>query len=300
VVLVSGGTGTLGSAIVRRLIESGRPARVMTRNRARAAPLAALGADVAIADLRDVATLRAACRGVTHVITTANGFVAGGSSSIDAVDGLGNRNLVDAAKQAAVRQFVFTSARLPDAFRAIDYFAAKFAAEAYVRASGLNWTILRPSAFMETWAAIVGEPIVRSGATRIFGAGTLPVNFVAVDDVAAVAVMTLDRPAARNAVVEIGGPENLTLMQVADVFDRITGRTSRRTHVPAAVLRFMGAVLKPFNPVLARQLQAGALIATEPQPFDAALMLASYPVELTRLEDWAAARYRSTSAARSI
>jgi len=99
VVLVSGGTGTLGSAIVRRLIESGRPARVMTRNRARAAPLAALGADVAIADLRDVATLRAACRGVTHVITTANGFVAGGSSSIDAVDGLGNRNLVDAAKQ---------------------------------------------------------------------------------------------------------------------------------------------------------------------------------------------------------
>ena len=299
-VLVAGGTGTLGSAIVRKLLASGRPVRVMTRDGGRAAPLAARGADVAIADLRDAESLRVACRGVTHVMTTANAFAAGGAASIDDVDGRGNRNLVDAAKQAGVRQFVFTSARLPDSFRRIDYFAAKAAAEAYVRASGLVWTILRPSAFMETWAAIIGESIVRSGATRIFGAGNLPVNFVAVDDVASVAVMTLDRMEARGAIVEIGGPENLTLMQVADVFDRHTGRPSRRTHMPAPVLRVLGAVLKPFNPVFARQLQAGALVAVEAQPFDPAAMLATYPVALTRLDEWVAARYARDRGVRSV
>jgi uncharacterized protein YbjT (DUF2867 family) len=270
----------------------GRPVRAMTRRRERAKALEARGAQVVIADLRDRSSLAAACHGATHVITTANAFAGTGPESVDAVDELGNRNLINAARTARARQFVFTSALLPDAYRAIDFFAAKFHAEDYLRASGVPYTILRPTAFMETWAMIVGDPLVRTGVTRIFGTGRNPLNFVAVDDVAAVAVMTLDRRDALNAVVEIGGPENLTLLDVAAIFERVTGRTGRRRHIPVAALRVMATVMKPFKPVLARQVQAGALCDMVPQAFDPSALLMSYPVKLTSLEEWVRARYR--------
>jgi NADH dehydrogenase len=290
-ILVAGGTGVLGGAIARRLLEIGRPTRVMTRRRERARALEERGAEVVVGDLRDRTSLDTACRGATHAITTANAFAGSGPESVPAIDERGNRLLIDAAAAAGVRQFVFTSALLPEAFRAVDYFAAKFATEDYLRASGLTWTILRPTAFMETWAQVIGDPLVRTGSTRIFGSGRNPLNFVAVDDVAAVAVLTLDRPDALGASVDIGGPENLTLLDVAAIFERVTGRRGRRTHLPVPLLRVLATVLRPFNPVFARQLRAGALVATIPQPFDPAPMLARYPLRLTRLEEWVRSRY---------
>jgi NADH dehydrogenase len=228
---------------------------------------------------------------VTRVITTVNAFAGRGGESVASVDLQGTRNLIDAAREAGVRQFIFTSALLPGAYRSIDYFAAKFDNEEYLRRSGLTWTILRPTAFMETWAAMIGDPLVKGKTVTIFGPGRNPLNFVAVEDVAAVAAMTVDRADALNAHVDIGGPENLTLLQVVETIERVTGRKARRRHVPAPVVRIMAPLMRPFNPVLARMIKAGLLSATVPQPFDPGPMLARYPVPLTRLEDWARARY---------
>jgi uncharacterized protein YbjT (DUF2867 family) len=285
-ILVAGGTGTLGRAIVRRLLDGGRQVRVMTRKPEAAAPPAP-GADLVKADLRDPPSLSAACAGVTHVVTTANAFAGRGADSVAAIDEAGNRHLIDAARRAGVSQFVFTSGRLPPEFQAIDYFAAKARTEAYLRQSGVPFTILRPTAFMETWAQMLGEPVVRKGKVTVFGAGTVAINFVAVDDVAEVAVMTLDRPDALNAVVEIGGPENLTQLQVVETFERLAGRKAKRFHLPAWMMRMLHPVLRPFNPVLARMIQSGALTATVSQAFDSSVMLARFPIRQTRLEDWA-------------
>lgn len=290
-ILIAGGTGILGGAIATRLLDQGRPVRALARRAERAAGLRQRGADIAIGDLRDPASLRAACRGATHVITTANAFMGRGRESVGAVDLQGNRHLIDAARAEGVRQFVFTSALLTEEYRAIDYFAAKFEMEAYLRASGLTYTILQPTAFMDIWALVIGEPLLKTGATNVFGPGTHPINFVAADNVADVAVQTIDNPQAFNQAVEIGGPENLTLNEVVATFERIRGRPGRRRHLPVAVLRALGALLRPFNPVLARQMKAGALMGSGPQPFDTARMLNRYPVRLITLEEWTRARY---------
>lgn len=204
-------------------------------------------------------------RGVTHVITTVNAFLAPTRRALEAVDLQGNRNLIDAAREAGVRQFVFTSAWLPEPYYAIDYFGAKRQTEAYLRASGVPCTILRPAAFMETWAMIVGDPVLKTGKVQIFGDGTNKVNFVAVDDVAAAAVDSLDRPGALNADVDIFGPENLSLLDVASVFERLRGAPARKQHLPVPVMKLLSAVVRPFNPVFARQVKAGALMASVPQ-----------------------------------
>ena len=292
-ILLAGASGVLGSAIADRSLYAGRAVRVLTRDAGRVQSLVARGATVAIGDVTDRASIDRAMAGVTHVITTANAFIVPSRDAVERVDVQGNRNLIDAAKAAGVRQLVFTSAWLPGAYLRIDYFAAKRRTEDYLRASGVPYTILRPAAFMETWAMVVGEPILKTGTTQIFGDGRNRVNFVAVDDVAGVAVQALDRPDAINAIVDIVGPENLTLLEVAAVFERIKGAPARKRFVPVMLMKIMAAVARPFNPVFARQVAAGALMASVPQEADPSLSRAPWNVATTRLEDWARERYLS-------
>jgi uncharacterized protein YbjT (DUF2867 family) len=289
-ILLAGGTGVLGRAIARQLLSGGRGVRLLVRDPSKAAELRERGAETAAGDLTRRATLDAAMRGVTHVITTANAFLARSRRVLEAIDIQGNENLIDAARQAGVRQYVFTSAWLPEPYFAIDYFAAKKRTEAYLRASGLTYTILRPSAFMETWAMVVGDPILKTGKVQIFGDGRNPVNFVAVDEVAAIAVKTLDHADAMNAVVDIFGPENLTLLEVAAVFERLKGTAARKQHLPVPMMKLLAAVLGPFNPAFARQVKAGALMATVPQAVDPTGSRERWGVPMRRLEEWARTR----------
>lgn len=281
----------LGGAIADRLLYSGWPVRVLTREPSRVQPLVARGATVTVGDLTDRASLDTAMAGTTHVVTTANAFMTPGRGAVEQVDIQGNRNLIDAAQTAGVRQFVFTSAWLPNAYLRVDYFAAKRKTEEYLRASGVPYTILRPAAFMEIWAMIVGEPILKTGTTRIFGRGTNRINFVAVDDVADIAVRTLDRPDALNTVVDIFGPENLSLLEVAGVFERIKGAPAHKRHLPVPLLRVMSSLVYRFNPVFGRQVAAGALMATAPLAVDPQPSRAKWNVPMTRMEDWAKEKY---------
>jgi hypothetical protein len=92
---------------------------------------------------------------------------------------------------------------------------------------------LRAAVFMEFWAAMVGEPILKTGKTTIFGRGDNPINFVSAEDMAKFCVIALQDPQARNQVIEVGGPENLTFNQVAELFEKASGRPAKKNHVPS-------------------------------------------------------------------
>jgi uncharacterized protein YbjT (DUF2867 family) len=143
---------------------------------------------------------------------------------------------------------------------------------------------------MDIWGMIVGDPILKTGKVQIFGDGKNPVNFVAADDVAAIAVRTLDHPAASNAIVDIYGPENLTLLEVAAVFERIKGTPARKVHLPVPVMKVLGAAAGLFNPRFARQVKAGALLATLPAAADPTGSREAWGVPMTTLEQWASNR----------
>lgn len=115
---------------------------------------------------------------------------------------------------------------------------------------------------MEFWATLVGQPLLDTGRTQVFGRGNNPVNFVSVDDMAFAVVEAVVNSALRGADIEGGGPENLTMNQVARVFERLSGRPGKVSHVPLPVMRVMSVVMKPFRPALARQIQAGVVMDT--------------------------------------
>jgi uncharacterized protein YbjT (DUF2867 family) len=290
-ILVVGASGRLGSQVAQLLLKRGTTVRVMSRDVSKLEKLTVLGAEPVRADLRNPSSLIHACRNVDKVVAAAHAFIAEGDNTPSSVDDAGNRHLIDACRSANVQHIVFTSVHDARADHRVDFFRIKFKIEEYLRGSGLSHTILRPTAFMEFWAALIGQPIVEKGRTTIFGRGMNPVNFVSVADVAQFALIALEDPTLRNQVIEIGGPENLSLDQVAEIFERVTGASARKSHVPLPVMRVMAALMRPLNPSLSRQIAAGVYMDTEDQTLDMKETLKRFSVSLTRLEDVVRAQY---------
>ena len=284
-ILIVGASGRLGSVVVQQLLAQGKPVRVMTRNPLTLAHLKQQGAEVVSGDLRDPASLLRACQGVEQVLAAAHALVGKGDNNPQTVDDAGNRQLIDAAKAAGVKHFVFLSILGASLDAPLEFFRIKYRTEEYLRASGLSFTIFRPSAFMDLWAQLIGQPILEQGKTTIFGRGNNPINFVAVEDVARFVCFAFEDPVAGNQVIEVGGPENLTLNQVAEIFEHVSGRQAKKRLVPLPMMRVLSTLMQPVNPALSRLIRLGVYMDTANLRYDMTETAHAFGVQLTRMEE---------------
>ena len=235
-VLVVGATGLLGSEICSLLSQNGHRVRGIARPSADAAKverLRSLGVELVRADLKDPKSLASACRGEDAVLTTASiTFSRQPGDSIETVDRDGQKHLIDAAKQEHVGRFVYISfsGQIDEPSPLRD---AKRNVEKHLKESGMEYTILRPSYFMEIWLSpALGFDHANAKAT-IYGPGEKKLSWIAVGDVARFAVAALENPAtSRNRVIELGGPQALSPLDVVKTFERRTGRKFELHHVP--------------------------------------------------------------------
>jgi uncharacterized protein YbjT (DUF2867 family) len=292
VILVAGGTGTLGKRLVRLLLESGESVRVLTRDRERARALPD-GAEIVAGDVRDAADVAAAVRDCKTVISAIHGFAGPGNPSPEAIDRDGNRALIRAAKTAGVEHFVLLSVRDASPDHPMSLHRAKYAAEQELRGSGLAFTIVRATAFLETWVTVIGSELGDKGHALVFGPGRNPINFVSVRDVAALVALCARERSPSNEVVEIGGPENLDFVTVAERLIRATGKQGRIKHVPLSVLRALSVLARPFSPVFARQAKAAVVMNTTNMAFDEKLRDRFPVVPTTTLDDVLATQHES-------
>ena len=288
-ILVVGSTGLVGRDICRRLAEKEIAARALVRETsdpAKVAELQHLGLEIARGDVRDAASLAQACRGVSAVIDTVSAMPFSyqpGVNDIDTTDCAGAIRLIGAARAADVERFVYTSfsGNLDLPFPLRD---AKRTVERYLMSSGLDWTILRPSFFMEVWLGpAVGFDAAAATAT-IYGDGTNPISYVALTDVAAFAVESLQHPAAHRATLEFGGPEAIAPLEVVRRFEKIGGRSFTVQHVPAEALAAQQvAATDPMQQSfcgLMRCVAQGDAIPMED-------VLEAFPIRLTTVEEYA-------------
>lgn len=286
-ILIIDGTGSLGTAVTRRLLTQGQAVRIMTRTPAKAQALQNLGAEIIQGDLRDADSLATACQGADSVLAAAHSIMGRGSEASKYIDERGHKWLIDAVKAAGVRRFVYVSVREASPHSAVPFFRIKYAVEQYLRASGLEFVILRPAAFMESHAhMLIGQPILEKGKVSLFGKGKNPRNFVAADDVAHFAVIALNEPQAAGQIISVDGPEDLTNMQVVALYEAVADCNAKVSHVPLGILRVMSVLLRPLHPGLSQIMQLSILEDTTDQTFDMRATLQKYPMTLTRLEDW--------------
>jgi uncharacterized protein YbjT (DUF2867 family) len=237
-ILVVGATGVVGGMIARRLLDEEKEVRVLVRRDSpssqlverglatSAEELIEAGAQPVHGDLRDRASLDVAVEGVETVITTANSAMRGGADNPQSVDLEGNHNLIEAARDASVEHFIFVSLLGADINNPSPFVQAKARSEQALRESGVEYTVLAPTAFMEMWPAmVVGMPALQGRPITWVGEGRRRHSFVSNRDVAAFAVSAVERPEARNQYLAVGGPEPLSWREVVATYERVLGRS---------------------------------------------------------------------------
>jgi uncharacterized protein YbjT (DUF2867 family) len=236
-ILVVGATGILGGLITQRLLGEGQDVRILVRHNSPAEQMALqgmatsarslidAGAQPVYGDLKDRASLDRACKGIETVITTANSAMRGGEDNVDTVDRQGNQNLIEAARTAGVKQFIFTSFLGADPNSPVPLFQAKAETEARLGECGMPYTVLAPNFFIESWAGmVVGMPLGARQPITLVGEGQRLHSLISVGDVAAFAAATVGHPAAINRRLALGGPEPLSWRGIVDTFGQVLGQ----------------------------------------------------------------------------
>jgi uncharacterized protein YbjT (DUF2867 family) len=276
VILVVGATGLVGKEVCRQLSAAGVAVRALIRPSAdpnKIADLRDLPVATMVGDLRDPASLERACTDVDAVVCTASSMpfsYEAGVNDIAWVDLDGVRSLIDTAKTAGVARFVYVSfsggmerrSPLRDAKRTVEH---------HLQESRLDWTILRPSYFMEVWLSpAVGFDASQATAT-VPGSGDRPISWISLRDVASFVVACLGSSTTSRRIIELGGPRPVTPNEVIRIFEATSGRPFSTSYLSVS------------------DLEAQQAAASDPMQVSFAALMRCYadgdPIEMGRTAD---------------
>lgn len=247
--LVTGATGGLGRRIVRLLREREMPVRSFVRLSSRYSELEHRGAEIFIGDLRQEKDIQKACKGVQYVVSA-----HGSGNNAQALDYRANIELIDRAKEAGVRHFVFISVLGVDrGYEDAPTFKAKREVEKYLQSSGLNYTILRPSGFASNLLPLA-EQFQQTGIYLLVGDPKNRTSIVSTDDLAQIAVESNFNAGARDRILPVGGPEILERGEIPRILGRIFYRDPIAIDLPLFLFDGLRGTLGLLSPSTGRSL----------------------------------------------
>ncbi|RFA17560.1 SDR family oxidoreductase [Subtercola boreus] len=233
IITITGATGEIGGRTLRTLHEAGAEVRAVARRPEQVARFKSEGIDAVLSNLDDVEALTKAFQGSDQVMLVT------AASPKQAVHG---RNVVLAARAAGVRAITHLSTADANPESDIPWARAPWHTDQLIQLSGMEWTILRPSAFMQNLTEFAA-PITRGFFPQTTRRGR--VAWTDADDIARVAATVLREGVHVGAEPVITGPELFSARQVADTFSKELGRRVRYIHLPsrvfAGVIRLGGA-----------------------------------------------------------
>ena len=237
-ILLTGATGNVGSALLRRLTAQGTRVRCLVRDPRR------LGAErvrvqIVLGDLQDPGSFRHAMRGVKTVVHLAAPMRDQHPGSIEELNGVATYRLVRAAERAGVERFVFFSAMGATEHAATRFFRAKALAERAVAESPVPSTVFAPSIVYSPgnyWVRLM-ERLALMPAVPIAGTGTAKYQPIWAEDVVDCLLAAVERDGDRSTRYELAGPETLTYDDMARLVLRSAGRRRRLLHVPLPIVR---------------------------------------------------------------
>jgi len=251
-ILVTGGTGFVGSNLIRRMRKDGIAVRALVRSAARAAWLRDLGVEVVAGDISDPASLETAAAGMERVVHLVGIIQEASGSTFRSVHIEGTGHVLEAAKRAGVKQFFFQSALGTRENAKSAYHRSKWEAEQLVKAGGLPYTILRPSLIYgagDQFTVRMSEMIRLSPVLPVIGSGRSKVQPIFIDDVAGCIVKAVTSDSFLGRTFEIGGPEQLTYEEVTKAIAGAMGIRRPTVHMP---MLFMRTIAKAAETVMAK------------------------------------------------
>ena len=288
-ILVIGSTGMVGSEVCRLLISKKLPVRAMVRTTSDPSKLnnlKSLGVQLLEGDICDKSAFPKILEKVSTVITTASSMpfcYIPGENDIRKVDEEGMINLIDAAKEAGVKHFIYTSfTKNIDVDFPLNN--AKRKVEKYLKNSGMNYTIIQPGYFMEVWlSAVVGfDPV--NGKVNLCGDGSSPMSYISIKDVTKFMVECISNPAAVNVELELGGPENLSQLDAVKIFEEVLNKKIEVQHIPVEGLQ---SQLDSATDPMQKSFAGLMLCVAKGDRIDMKDVLRKFPVTLSSVKEFA-------------
>jgi uncharacterized protein YbjT (DUF2867 family) len=254
-ILLTGATGTVGSALLRRLTAAGTPVRCLVRDPKRLGP-ERVRVQIALGDLADPASFRNALRGVDTVVHLAASIRDQPRGSIEELNAMATLRLVRGAEKAGAKRFLYFSAMNASLQSPTRFFRAKALARRAVDAAALETTVFAPSIVYtpgDPWLTIL-DRLSHLPVMPIAGDGEARFQPIWAEDVADCVMAALDRPPgpsdrtptadssrrgdghARRAF-DLAGPEVLSYDEIAELSLRPSGRRRPLLHVPMPAVR---------------------------------------------------------------
>jgi uncharacterized protein YbjT (DUF2867 family) len=259
-ILVTGGTGFVGSNLVRRLRNDDIAVRALVRDPGRGQALKDIAVDIVEGDVSNRESLDKAAHGCDRVVHLVGIIQETQNAKFQTVHVDGTRNVLEAAKKAGVRHILYQSA-LGTRPRAVSaYHKTKWQAEELVRASNVPYTILRPSLIYgpgDQFTMRLVEMIKHLPVLPVIGSGQSRIQPLYIDDAVSCIVKAITGDSFFNEMLEIGGPDQLTYEELVGAVADALGVYRPTMHMPVflakGAARFLETMLTA-PPVTSDQL----------------------------------------------
>ena len=287
--MVVGATGVLGMEVCRQLAAAGKKVKGLFRTssqKEKVNSLRELSVETVTGDMKDPQSLYQAFQNVDAIISTATSTISyGEGDSVETVDLFGQLNVAEAASAAGVQHMVFISfPPYPPLTPEFPLQSAKRAVENRLKSKNFTYTILQPTYFMEIWLGpALGFDFAHAKAV-IYGEGKNKISWISIKDVASFAVASTDNPAAQNAVIQLGGPDDLSVLDAVGIFEQETGQRFELQNVPDEALRAQmvtapDLLSKTFSGLMIGLNEVGRIHMKE--------TLRNFPIQLTSVREYA-------------
>lgn len=254
-ILVTGGTGFIGQAVIRHLAAGGKQVRTLLRPSAQTPDLPkGVPVEVAISDISDERSLRSALSGVDTIYHLAGGEWQGVRADLSQIEIQGTRALLEVAQEVGVERIFYLSHLGADRASAYPVFKVKGIVEEFIRKSGINYTIVQsglvygPNDNFST--ALAKLLAVYPFFFFLPSQGNSLVQPIWVEDLVTCLTWALDLDDTINETLQVGGPEFLSIRQVLEVIMDVTGNRRRLIGIQPSYLRIAGLFLEYFFPFL--------------------------------------------------
>lgn len=261
-VFLTGGTGFVGSEVLRQLVAAGHVVRALIREGSEKKLAVAENVEVQIGDVTDVANLDGAladCDAVIHLVGIIREF-PGRDVTFHKLHVTATNNVLKSCKEQGVSRYLHMSANGTRANGNTGYHCTKWQAEEMVRESDLDWTIFRPSLVFGPggeFVKMLAELIRRLPVVPVIGNGRYRMQPVAVEQVAASFVKALEMPETINATYHLGGGASYSYDEILDITARAIGKERvAKMHQPLFVVKPMIKMLQgnEYFPITSDQL----------------------------------------------
>jgi len=241
-VLVAGATGYLGGFVVKELANRGYAVRAFVRSNSREEKIREFADEIVEGEVTKPETIAGICDGIDVVFSSIGITRQKDGLTFKDVDYQGNRNLLDEALRAGVRNFVYVSVFNGPALRHLDIVDAHETFVDVLATSGMEFSVLRPTGYFSDMGELV--KMATGGRVWLIGPGTNHVNPIHGSDLA---VACVDAIEGNTSAIDIGGPEIMSWNDAAQLAFTAVDRPVRISHVPAWLMWSVVRVIRIFN-----------------------------------------------------